>query len=220
MEPFIIIPPQQAAASSVFFKIAQQVLPATLQANGLDGSETVTVNSVAGFAFNQLTLTGVVLDNQSVTINERVYTFKTFLGPPPTTANEVLIGAANTDSRDNLIAAINGATGAGITYGSDTDANPLISAVAAVSGVGVVVIAKALRNTGNEIPVSEILTAGAWVKTPNFAGGVQAVSQAGTAIELTVTNNVLAINSPIEIQVDKEATVNAVTVTLSYGNKV
>ncbi len=219
MEPFIIIPPQQAAATSGFFKIAQQVLPATLQVNGLDGSETVTVNSVAGFAFNQLTLTGVVGNNQSVTINERIYTFITFL-TPTTSANDVLIGAANTDSRDNLIAAINGAAGAGITYGSDTDANPLISAVAAESGVGVVVITKALRNTGNEIPVSETLTNGAWDKTPNFAGGVQAVSQAGTAIELTVSNNVIAINSPIEIQVDKEATVNAVTVTLSYGNKV
>lgn len=66
-----------------------------------------------------LTTSGTFSNNETVTIGSRVYTMKTAL-TASTTANEVLIGAAATNSLDNLKSAINGSAGGGTTYGSLT----------------------------------------------------------------------------------------------------
>ena len=63
-----------------------------------------------------LALNNAVTADDTVTINGVVFTFKTALSTWPAVAGEVLAGANAAASRANLIAAINGAAGAGTTY--------------------------------------------------------------------------------------------------------
>lgn len=68
-------------------------------------------------------------DNDTVLIDAYTYTFETAFSD---TSGRVLIGAAATDSLDNLIAAINNAGGEGTTYGTGTPVHPTVSAAAGV----------------------------------------------------------------------------------------
>lgn len=70
-----------------------------------------------GLASGTITFSANPANNDTVTVDGVVYTFKTALTP---TANEVLIGADLYASIDNLAAAINGNAGAGTTYATGT----------------------------------------------------------------------------------------------------
>ena len=79
-------------------------------------------------ATGTLTFSAAPADGDTVTINSRVYTFKTALTP---TADEVLIGASATTARDNLVSALNGSSGAGTTYvAGSPQVNASVSAAA------------------------------------------------------------------------------------------
>lgn len=107
------------------------------------------------------TLTGTTIaDTNTVTIGGVVYTFKTAL-TSPAVANEVLVGASDSDSLDNLIAAINAAAGAGTLYGTGTVANPFVTA-AAGAGDTMDVTARSIGSGGNGIATTSTLTAGAF----------------------------------------------------------
>ena len=67
-----------------------------------------------------LTATANFANNETVTFDGNTYTFKTALTGGGSTAGEVLIGAALTNSIDNLVAAINAEAGAGTLYGTGT----------------------------------------------------------------------------------------------------
>ena len=81
----------------------------------------IVSNNLTGEA--TLTSTGVFSDNDTVTIGGVVFTMKTALGA---VAGQVLIGANAAASIANLVAAINGAAGAGSTYIELSAANRLI----------------------------------------------------------------------------------------------
>lgn len=102
----------------------------------------------------------------TVTIDGVVYTYRASV---TTTANEVLIGATLTDTRNNLVAAINGADGGGTTYGSATVANPRVAAVA-TSTNAVTASARAKGTNGNAIAVAEAGAQTSW------AGGAVALT--------------------------------------------
>lgn len=73
-----------------------------------------------------LTSTGTApSNNDTVTIDTTVYTYKTSLTGA---AYEVLIGANAAAALANIKAAINGAAGAGSTYGTGTVAHPTVTA--------------------------------------------------------------------------------------------
>ena len=76
----------------------------------------------------ELTFSGVGVATQTVTIGDHVYTWVATLSTGPTVANEVLIGANQAASHANLLAAINGAAGAGTTYGEGTVRNAYVEA--------------------------------------------------------------------------------------------
>lgn len=118
-------------------------------------------------ATDTLTLTGNALNNQTVTIGIRVYTWKTTLTGA---ANEVKIGASASASLDNLIAAINAAAGEGTTYGTGTTVNTLVEAVAG-AGDTMDITARVPGENGNTIAVAETMTNGSWA-TPTLEGGV------------------------------------------------
>ncbi len=73
-----------------------------------------------------LTAAAQVTADDTVTINGRVYTFVA----APAVADDIDIGAAATDTLDNLIAAINGAAGEGTKYGTGTIVNNDVTALA------------------------------------------------------------------------------------------
>lgn len=104
------------------------------------------------------TLTGTTIAaGDTVTIAGVTYTFIAVLA----SAYDVLVGATDSDSLDNLIAAINGAAGEGTTYGTGTDAHPAVTA-AAGAGDTMNVTAASAGAAGNSIATASTLTAGGW----------------------------------------------------------
>ena len=78
-----------------------------------------------------LTLTGNPTADQTITIGSKVYLFQTILTDVD---GNVLIGAAATDTIDNLIAAINLGAGAGSTYATSMTANTDVAQAAVGAG--------------------------------------------------------------------------------------
>ncbi len=216
MEPLILIQPQTTAATSNFQQIIQQVLPATLQADGLQTDETVKVNSGSGFAVGTLTLTLTPIVGDTVTLGSKTYTW---VAAALTVDGEVEVGTSADDSIDNLVAAINLGPGAGTDYGSETTLNDAASAENAGSDT-MLAIAKAVGEPGT-VQSTQVMAAATWgATTLVFPVPAQILLQTAVAVELTLDNNIIAINSPVTIQVVKSITAGAVGVTLALGNDV
>lgn len=137
----------------------------------------------AAAAARVLTLTGLPLADETVTIGARVYTFKAALSG----ANQVLIGADASASIDNLIAAINGAAGAGTIYGTGTVAHADVTASAG-AGDTMNATAKAKGTAGNAIASTETLTNGSWAGA-TLTGGVNPTAGEFTAELVDVAND-------------------------------
>ncbi len=95
----------------------------TAKTAGVAGNDLVSSDSVLGATFPDGTFSGGKDDDQ------KIYTFQITL-TPTTGVNNVLIGGTASDSIDNLIAAIEKASGGGTTYGSGTLAHLTVTAVA------------------------------------------------------------------------------------------
>ena len=116
-----------------------------------------------------LTLTANPSDNETVTIDSRVYTFKTVLTP---TDGEILIGATASDTLDHLIEAILPQPGpnSGVDYAATTQ-HPSMTAAA---GPGDTMEASGRLSEGfasNGKPLLETLAAGSW-DTPVTKNGI------------------------------------------------
>ncbi len=125
------------------------------------GVLTATGNPT-GSAASVGTLTGTTIANtNTVVIAGVTYTFVTSLATGPTVANEILVGAADTDSLDNLIAAINGAAGEGSLYSVGTTPQTTTSAK---SGAGDTMVLEAVTRgvAGDAITTTDTLTSGGW----------------------------------------------------------
>lgn len=123
----------------------------------------------------------------TVTIDGVVYTYRASVA---TTANEVLIGATLTDTRNNLVAAITGGAGAGTTYGSATVANPRVSA-AASSTNAVTATARAKGTNGNAIAVAEAGAQTSWAGgAVALTGGVDPTAAEAIPAIVTAVNSV------------------------------
>lgn len=118
------------------------------------------------------TFTGTAGNNQTVTIDGVVYTFKTTLTP---TAYEVLIGANAAASANNLARAINDSGTAGTHYGTGTAAHPTVTA--SDNGAGVITLTAATAGTaGNGIVLAETITNFTWAAANLWGGGFNLVS--------------------------------------------
>jgi hypothetical protein len=110
------------------------------------------------FATGQLTLTANAANTETVTLGSQTYTFVTTLSGA---ADEVLIGVDADTSINNLVAAINGAAGAGTIYGTGTATNT--SATAENLGGNQLQATAATQGTaGNSVATTETLASGAW----------------------------------------------------------
>ena len=110
--------------------------------NGVNGVNAVTAQQATG----TLTTSGggagnTIVNGSTISVGGVTYTFTD--GPVGATANAVLIGATDTNTIGNLVDAINHSTsadpnatggGAATDFGTDTVANPLVTAVASSNG--------------------------------------------------------------------------------------
>lgn len=115
--------------------------------------EATTVTGAS--ATTTLTSTGVAQNNETMTIGTRVYTFKTALTGA---ADEILIGAAATNTLDNIKDAINRTSvsgGPGSTYGAGTTVNEQVSAGA--KNATTLVLTALYPSLGNTIATTETM---------------------------------------------------------------
>ncbi len=112
-----------------------------------------------------LTLTANPLNTEPVTIGSVVYIFNTSLGG----ANSILIGANTSVSLDNLLAAINLASGIGTLYGTGTVIHPDVIA-SLFDGDEIVITAKEVGTPGNLIVTTTTVTGGSWVSATLIGG--------------------------------------------------
>lgn len=166
-------------------KLMQKVLYLEKNATaftGTDGAQT-------------LTTTGVFSNNETVTIGSQTYTMKTALTGTGATANEVLIGAAATNSLDNLKSAINGTAGGGTTYGSATPTNNQVTAgTKTASTLAVNPIDKAVTNAS--IATTKSAANATW-GAATVASGVGAV----LAQDTTTTSGIAGISGDKNVNV-------------------
>lgn len=117
------------------------------------GNVVIDLSAAASLAAATLTGTfsGTGTANDTIVLAGQTYTLK---GTLTGAANEVLIGADAAATRNNFVAAVNAAAGAGTTYGTGTIANASFSA-AASSTADVVITARAKGTPGNALVVAE-----------------------------------------------------------------
>ena len=118
--------------------------------------DAITGNRVR--AAGVLTLTGQPLNNETVVISGKTYTFETVLTDVD---GNVLIGATASDSIDNLVAAINLDSGSGSLYAASTTEQTDVDASAG-GGDTMDVLAQTGGTTGDSITTTETLTDGSF----------------------------------------------------------
>lgn len=148
---------------------ARRVAPYNVQSNP----------ATASAAEGEITIGANPTANDTVTVADKTYKFVSALS----TANDVLIGTDAAATIANLTAAINGATGAGTTYGTGTTANAFVSATAGSGKVELT--AKSAGASGNAIGLSASFTSGSNTVVA-FAGGADAGSVAKIGCAFTV----------------------------------
>ncbi len=134
-------------------------------------SGTITDYSSAVKASGTLTLTDVIVADETVVIDDKTYTFKATL---TNTDGYVKLGADNSESLRNLVRAINLGSGAGSMYALATVVHPTVTAIQAGSNV-VTITAKTGGTAGNSLATTETLTNGAF-GAATLAGGVASIA--------------------------------------------
>jgi hypothetical protein len=158
-------------------KVGESASSSIMAATGVSASGTLTFSN-----------TGT--NDDTITIGARVYTLKTALSSGPTVANEVLIGVSAAATRNNLVAAINGAAGEGTTYSVGTLAHALVTA-AASSTAAIIVTAISHGTAGNSLATTDTSSHAAW-GAATLSGGTDdtAYTAASTDPVMNATSNV------------------------------
>lgn len=120
-----------------------------------------------------ITFSGQPTAADTVTVNGQVYTFRAALTGA---ANEVLIGANQAATQNNLIAAINTDAGAGATYGTGTAEHA--TAIARLNSSTIVGLAARTAGVGGNALTLAKSGANIAVSAANFAGGLDQVGAA------------------------------------------
>lgn len=115
-------------------------------------------------AVKTLTLSGNAVAGETVEIGGKVYTFVA-TAVENAVPNQVLIGAAATNTLDNLQAAImENPTGRGTLYSLGTTKHPQVN-VSSKTATTVVIRAEEYGAAGTDITTSETMTNGSWANT-------------------------------------------------------
>lgn len=136
--------------------------------NQADPRDDTFVEAPYTAASGVLTATQNFANNETVTVDSNVYTFKTVFVD---VAGNVLIGASLSASVDNLAAAINGDAGAGTLYGTGTTASDDASAFNVGNGQ-MSVEAIAAGTAGNAVTLGETCANADWNGQTTLIGGL------------------------------------------------
>lgn len=126
-----------------------------------------------------LTLSGNAVAAETITVGGVTYTFRAAV--TNTVPNEIKIGAAATNTLDNIKDAINGTASVavvGTDYSSATKRNPLVTAGA--KNATTVVIAATDTNIGGSTATTETMTNGSFTGATMSAGTLGAVVVSNT----------------------------------------
>jgi hypothetical protein len=126
-----------------------------------------------------LTFGGAPVNNETVTINGKVYTFRAVINGA-SVDGDVLNTLVASTALDNLIAAINLGAGVGVTYATAMTLHPTVSA-AAGAGDTMVATAKVRGLAGDALTNATNVTLGAWAPVGTFTGGLDASLTAGNS---------------------------------------
>lgn len=165
---------QSAANPAGYFGIAE--LAFNVSAEG----------AVLTAATEDLTFTGAGSEGDTITIGSVTYTLRA----APVAAYDVDIGADETGTAANLVAAITAGAGEGTTYGTGTLVHPDVDAS---SALGVLTATALVTGTaGNAITVSEDSADASW-GAANLSGGTGESFIEGTDYTMDYDNGVLTI---------------------------
>lgn len=134
--------------------------------NQLDPRDDTVIEAALLPATGVYTFVSNPTNGQTITLGATTYEFVTSLS----SADDVLIGAALTDTIDNLVAAINDAGGEGTVYGTGTTANASANATR-VPDPQVLVTALTPGTGGNSIATTGTAGGGSW-DAATMSGGV------------------------------------------------
>jgi len=205
--------------------IGSVIFEADINAGVTSGNISVDLSAASSLiaASGTLTAASNPANDSTVTIGATTYTFKTAL-TASTTANEVLIGASASDSLDNLIAAVNKASGGGTTYGSDTVANASVTA-AAGAGDTVTVTARVKGTAGNSIATTEVSSQLSFGAATLASGADTSAAEFTTALTAAINANEcggsavrISANDILFIEANNTANPLATTETLTGSN--
>jgi len=147
-------------------------LSSQLTGAGMDQNVDQRFRQVERHAAGAVVMTGNPSNNETITVDGRVYTWKTALTPA---ANEVFIGASASANLDNLAAAINKAVGLGnIAYGDATTVHATVMAGRrGLSGANqaLMLLAREPGTLGNTLTLTE---ASSNTTVTAFGGGLDA----------------------------------------------
>jgi len=136
-----------------------------------DTSGEIASTDIANYAIGTLTLSANALNNETVTLGSKTYTFKTALTPA---ANEVLLGASASATLDNLKSAVNlDPAGSGTLYGAATTINADIRA-STKTATTILFVAKVGGTGGNALASTETIVTGGSFGGATLSGGAAA----------------------------------------------
>jgi hypothetical protein len=147
---------------------------AAVKAQGTLTLDTNPSDAIA--AQGTLTIAEPVTDGDTFTIDGKVYTLESTLTDGD---GHIFIGANEAATKVNIVAAINGAAGAGTLYSGQTKAHPTVSA-AAFSSDDCVLTARTAGAAGNSITLAETFTHGSNVFDDTELGNTTAGKDADT----------------------------------------
>jgi hypothetical protein len=170
-QPVTILGADFAASTPVAVRIDSQGFFSEIASNsgGLISNDLITEHATA-----TITAAGNPSATETVTLGGVTYTFRASLTSGGL-ANEVLIGGTASASLDNLKAAVNGAAGAGTTYGNGTVANPDIIA-GAKNATTIVFHARLAGTAGNALASTETSATALSFGGATFTGGAADVT--------------------------------------------
>ena len=126
-----------------------------------------------------LTFGGAPVNDETVTIDGKVYTFRAAINGASVNGDVLNTLVAST-ALDNLIAAINLGAGAGVTYAAAMTLHPTVSA-AAGAGDTMVATAKVRGVAGDALTNATNVTLGSWAPVGTFTGGLDASLTGGNS---------------------------------------
>lgn len=150
----------------------------------LSGSATAAAAARVG------TFSGNPADGDTMGVGGSTYTFKNALAGGGS-ANQILIGADLTATRNNSVAAITGAAGAGTTYGTGTVAHTTVTATPSSTNA-LTITAKAKGTAGNAITLADGSSAFSWASaaTTLTGGADPTADEFATALAATNAENI------------------------------